>query len=330
MLVAGLTVLVSSPVQAAGTPTLSFRGHVQNIGWQPWVTSGRVAGTTGRGLRLEALQLKLDAPAYPGSSVSAWAHVQNIGWMDPVTNGGVVGTLGRSLRVEELTLNLQGPIGADYQIYYRAHVEGIGWTGWASDGELAGTSGWGLRIEALEVRLIPYGAATPAKSRSSYDITPAGPEQFGYSAHVESIGWQPYVDGGVVAGTYGRGLRMEAIQFRRYGLSYDGGISATAHVQNLGWIPQVPSNANWMVGTQGRGLRMEALTLALTGELAKHYDVYYTVHVQNLGWLGWAKNGERAGSAGYGYRMEAFVMQLVPKGGPAPGGVVGPAFRQAS
>ncbi|MBQ7991669.1 MAG: hypothetical protein IJ252_01440, partial [Solobacterium sp.] len=36
------------------------------------------------------------------------------------------------------------------------------------------------------------------------------------------------------------------------------------------------------------------------------------------GWLGWAKNGESAGS-GEGLRLEAIEIRLVEKGGPAPG-----------
>ena len=57
------------------------------------------------------------------------------------------------------------------------------------------------------------------------------------------------------------------------------------------------------------------------------YDVYYRVHVQGFGWLGWAKNGESAGSAGYGRRLEGIQIKLVEKGGAAPGSTSG-AFKQ--
>ena len=42
------------------------------------------------------------------------------------------------------------------------------------------------------------------------------------------------------------------------------------------------------------------------------------VHAQHFGWLGWAKNGQSAGTAGYSYRLEAIQIVLVPKGGSAP------------
>ena len=43
------------------------------------------------------------------------------------------------------------------------------------------------------------------------------------------------------------------------------------------------------------------------------------MHAENLGWLDWAKNGEPAGSQGFGYRMEGIRIELVKKGEKAPG-----------
>ena len=44
------------------------------------------------------------------------------------------------------------------------------------------------------------------------------------------------------------------------------------------------------------------------------YDIYYRVHVPYRGWLGWAKNGEIAGSIGLALRTEAIQIKLVIKG----------------
>lgn len=74
-----------------------------------------------------------------------------------------------------------------------------------------------------------------------------------------------------------------------------------------------------MSGTSGQAKRLEAIRIRLTGELAKHFDVYYRVHAQSFGWMGWAKNGEAAGTAGYSYRLEAINIKLIPKGNAAPG-----------
>jgi len=54
------------------------------------------------------------------------------------------------------------------------------------------------------------------------------------------------------------------------------------------------------------------------------FDIYYQVHAQNIGWIGWAKNGDSAGTAGYGYRLEAIRIVVVPKGEPEPGGTARP------
>ena len=56
----------------------------------------------------------------------------------------------------------------------------------------------------------------------------------------------------------------------------------------------------------------------LYGEMANRFDVYYRVHAQSYGWLGWAKNGEEAGTAGFAKRLEGIQIVLVPKGGTAP------------
>lgn len=45
----------------------------------------------------------------------------------------------------------------------------------------------------------------------------------------------------------------------------------------------------------------------------------YRVHSSNFGWLGWAKNGEKAGTEEYGYAIEAVQIAVLPKGSAAPG-----------
>ena len=44
----------------AQSPHICYRAHVQNIGWQSEVCDGRVAGTTGRSLRMEAIRIVLE------------------------------------------------------------------------------------------------------------------------------------------------------------------------------------------------------------------------------------------------------------------------------
>ena len=60
--------------------------------------------------------------------------------------------------------------------------------------------------------------------------------------------------------------------------------------------------------------RQEGIEIKLTGELEEAFDVFYKVHVQTQGDLGWAKNGETAGSQGLCKRMEKLTIQILPKG----------------
>lgn len=84
--------------------SIKYESHVQNIGWQSWVSDGQESGTTGRSLRMEAIKITLEnMPAY---SVEYRCHVQNIGWQNWVRDGVIAGTEGRSLRVEAIEIRI--------------------------------------------------------------------------------------------------------------------------------------------------------------------------------------------------------------------------------
>ncbi|WP_455647667.1 hypothetical protein [Leuconostoc sp.] len=147
-----------------------------------------------------------------------------------------------------------------------------------------------------------------------------------YRTHVQSIGWQPYVAYGQVAGTTGQGKRLEAttIQLTNQDSAMTGSIQYQTHVQNIGWQDWTQNGG--VSGTSGRALRLEAIRIKLSGNIANYYDVYYRVHAQSFGWLGWASNGQDAGTSGYGYRLEGMEVVLVPKGQPAPGNTTNPFY----
>ena len=39
--------------------TIRYRVHLQDIGWQNWVTSNQIAGVIGKGLKIEAIQIEI-------------------------------------------------------------------------------------------------------------------------------------------------------------------------------------------------------------------------------------------------------------------------------
>ena len=139
--------------QASFVGAVGGSAHSQNVGWAP-SSSSLAFGTTGRGLRLEAL--RLSAPALPEAcGISYQAHVQNVGWQGARTAGGVAGTTGRGLRTEAVRISLTGAASGSYSVWYRVHSQNLGWLGWAKDGTDAGTVGRGLRAEAVQVQVLP-------------------------------------------------------------------------------------------------------------------------------------------------------------------------------
>ena len=149
---------------ASSQAGVSYVGHVQNVGWQDWVNNGATAGTSGRSLRVEALNMVLIPGKFSGSIVYQ-AHVQNIGWQREVRDGKTAGTSGESLRVEGLRIHLTGGVAGSYNVYYRTHVQNYGWLDWASNGADSGSTGMGLRIEAVQVKLVPKGQAAPGPTK---------------------------------------------------------------------------------------------------------------------------------------------------------------------
>ena len=148
---------------------LSYRGHVQNVGWQPFVSELDTAGTTGRSLRLEALTVR-------GTSATVQTFVQGIGWQAPVREEQTAGTTGRSLRLEAVRVRSQVPgVGIECQ----AHVQDIGWMPWAADGADCGAPGRGLRLEAVHLRLTRATPPAVPRVATIVAVGDLGPEAAG-------------------------------------------------------------------------------------------------------------------------------------------------------
>jgi uncharacterized protein YjdB len=54
--------------------------------------------------------------------------------------------------------------------------------------------------------------------------------------------------------------------------------------------------------------------MRLSGGAAEAYSVWYRVHSQTFGWLGWAHDGQAAGTAGQAKRAEAVEVRVLPIG----------------
>ncbi len=164
---------------STGTPykttgNVSYRTHVQDIGWQSYVKNGNTSGTTNQSRRLEAIQIQLDDNNYSGA-IEYSAHIQDIGWQSWVSNNSLSGTVNQSKRLEAIKIRLTGDIANYYDVYYRVHAQEYGWLGWAANGQLAGTSGFSYRLEAIQIQLVPKGANSISTSNNSfYDRSTSG------------------------------------------------------------------------------------------------------------------------------------------------------------
>ena len=339
--------------------TYGWQGDENNA--NKWFANGKMAGTSGKAKRLEGIKIRVYGNDNLG--IQYTTHCQSYGWLPWSANGEMNGTEGEAKRLEAIKIQLTGADKEKYDVYYRVHAQSYGWLAWATNGAPAGTAGYAKRLEGVQIVVVKKGSPAPgvnfegvnaasgvhqsvsylAKNGSSpvvggqvtSNINPsvAGEANvnIAYRTHVQSFGWQGWKYNGVMSGTSGKAKRLEGINIKLTNKPYSGSIVYTTHVQSIGWQGNENNVNTWfrdgqMAGTSGRAKRLEAIRIALTGEMAEHYDVYYRVHAQTYGWLAWAKNGEAAGTAGLSKRLEGIQIVLVPKGGAAPannyGGVV--------
>ena len=339
--------------------TYGWQGDENNA--NKWFANGKMAGTSGKAKRLEGIKIRVYGNDNLG--IQYTTHCQSYGWLPWSANGEMNGTEGEAKRLEAIKIQLTGADKEKYDVYYRVHAQSYGWLGWAKNGAPAGTAGYAKRLEGVQIVVVKKGSPAPdanfegvnaasgvhqsvsylAKNGSSPVVggqvtSNTNPSVAGeanvniaYRTHVQSFGWQGWKYNGMMSGTSGKAKRLEGINIKLTNKPYSGNIVYTTHVQSIGWQGNENNVNTWfrdgqMAGTSGRAKRLEAIRIALTGEMAEHYDVYYRVHAQTYGWLAWAKNGEAAGTAGLSKRLEGIQIVLVPKGGAAPannyGGVV--------
>lgn len=181
-------------------------------------------------------------------------------------------------------------------------------------GAPAGTAGLAKRLEAIQIVIVKKGEsfdhaigniqsargeAYIASSTANANPVVTGENNVNveYRTHVQSFGWQGWKYNGVMSGTSGKAKRLEGINIKLTNKPYSGSIVYTTHVQSIGWQGNENNVNTWfrdgqMAGTSGRAKRLEAIRIALTGEMAEHYDVYYRVHAQTYGWLAWRRTAK--------------------------------------
>ena len=159
----------------------------------------------GRNLNLESLDVNLGTGVGFGE-IEIRAHVPEIGWQDWTT--GTAGTVGRNLPIEALQIRLTGDVAQNYDVWYRVHSAVFGWLG----GGQRTVRVLALRVsakssQAVQIVLTKKGAAAPGDTNSPFKA-----RFLNIQTHVQNIGWQTPVSDGMIAGTTGRALHVEALK----------------------------------------------------------------------------------------------------------------------
>jgi uncharacterized protein YjdB len=266
---------------ALAQASLSAKAHVQNKGWLAQTTAavGKsvIAGTSGEGLRLEALTLsvtvpnvtdegEVETPEAPDTSETPETPDVDESEKDPDTAPDTTPDTGDADKGDENTPDTGDADTGD------ENTPGNG--GEVEDGSTSDANNGADNAEPGEAG---EAASAPAAKAATGASDPAG-----VSAAAEAA---------EDATTYA--------------------LTGSAYVSHVGWVE---SDAAGTLGTTGKGARLQAVRFTLPTEVSSAFDLYYRVHVENVGWLPWASNGEATGYTNKALRIEAVELVLMPKG----------------
>ena len=298
-------------------PTVSYRTHVQDVGWQDYVQNGEISGTSGQAKRLEGINIKL--LNNNDLNIKYQVHIQDIGWQEWKINDEIAGTSGQSKRLEAIRIKLENT--SSYSIIYRVHVQDVGWQEWKKDGELAGTEGQGKRLEAIEIKLIEK-----QKVGLMYIDTPVIDETY-YNLEdkiVSVSGWKMSNarDAYIKAYIDNEEINKDVILYKErqdvisaikgYGTEKENplpGFQFDLDIKNLN------------IGEHTIKVKLfyndEVLDeLNVNFYIDNNIHIQYQAHIQNIGWQEWKKDGETLGTEGQALRVEAVKLKLfnIPEG----------------
>lgn len=137
-----------------------------------------------------------------------------------------------------------------------------------------------------------------------------------YRVYENSTGWSEYTADNTYA-TVPEGSNVTAIQatLRNQPEGMSGTIAYRVNLSGSGWLDWQENFTE--AGDSAGTMPLEAVKVALTGQLAEQYDVYYSVY-QNGSWTEQVMNGETAGTEGCGLWVRGLRIAVRMKGEEAP------------
>ena len=294
--------------------SVSYKTHVQYVGWQNYVQDGEMAGTENQSLRLEAIDIKLANNTNENIGIKYQVHAQNYGWMDWKHDGEMAGTQDEALRLEAIKIDLEN--SEKYSIMYRVHIQNIGWQEWKTDGEIAGTEGQSLRLEAIEIKIIEKQKKgklcvdTPSNGTIYYNKETSNISVVGWKmANVSNSYIKAYLDGKEIdEKTISYYERPDVIQaITDYGTEKQNptpGFRFDINTTNF-------ENRNYVIKIELYSENTLLETISKTVSIDGKMHVQYRTHVQYVGWQNYVQDGEMAGTQDQSLRLEAINLKLV-------------------
>jgi hypothetical protein len=135
---------------------VSYRSHVQSLGWTTAVQNGAVSGTT-QNLRLEGLQVWTQNQD-EHVCYSAWVSNR---WQPQVCDGALAGTVGQSLPIQAIKIDRHAGT-TQWPLRYRT-FSALGWGAWVTNNAVSGTEVnniEAIQIEFQKTAVIPPGCCT--------------------------------------------------------------------------------------------------------------------------------------------------------------------------
>ncbi len=315
--------VIGNKYSGDNTVGITYQGYVEGTGWQSVSQNDAILGTTGNGLRLEAIKINLNN-ASAGMRIKYQANIQNTGWTSWTYDGGQVGTPGQGLRIEAIRIKLEGA-PAGYTVQYQSHIQDKGWMDSVQDGVTSGTEGLSLRMEALKINL--------SKLRNSYK----------YDANSNLAKKEDFINGTSFNYTYDLADRLtkvseangnttsfgydnnnnsnslnEIIGNNSYGtnFSYDKDNRLTGITYNRNTNNSISYSYDTLGRIQSKNTNTGAAQFNTSYSYLKGSDVSavgvtYQASLSTTGWQAAVTDGGTAGTVGQGTKMEQFKISLV-------------------
>ena len=197
--------------------------------------------------------------------------------------------------------------GTNY--YYRASCKTFGKLGWAKAGQAAGSTGQSRAMTQLVVKV---AKKIPGSTTRHFVTAPT----VKYKVKVKGSKWSSGKNGST-AGKESWSTSTKGLAVKLSGAAWSGGVKYSVRTSKS----DAPSNwSSWKKDFKSAGGgKVQAVKIKLTGKMAKYYDVYYRVYAGDHHWLGWAKNGQKAGTKNINYPVGAIEIDVVAKGAGKPG-----------